>query len=164
MQNLGIPRRSSDPNMKAVIIYDDLSSATKANAILQRVGLRPDVRVRWTITAWRIDIIKEATVAKNALLDAQDAHLIVFARRSAQSIPSGLRRWLEQWAALRQIPNAAVAVVPVNSARSAPPKLHILGQQQGLAFLGNEGTGERNATNLVICDENRSTPGSCCLP
>jgi hypothetical protein len=147
---LDIPRRSSDSNMKAVIIYDDLPSATKAYATLQRVGLRPEVRVCWTITLWRVDIMKEATVAKNALLDAQDAHLIVFAGRSAQSIPSRLRHWLERWAALRRIPNAAVAVIPDSNARFAVPNQYIFIQQLGLAFIGKEGTVARNAMNLMV--------------
>jgi hypothetical protein len=150
MQNLDIPRRSSDSNMKAVIIYDDLPSATKGYATLQRVGLRLDVRVRWAITPWRVDIMKEATAAKNALIDAQDAHLIVFAGRSAQSIPSGLRHWLEQWAALRRIPNAAVAVIPDNNARLAARKLYIFVQQHGVAFIGNERAVARNAMNLLV--------------
>jgi hypothetical protein len=136
--------------MKAVIIYDDLPSATKAYATLQCVGLRPDVRVRWTISLWRVDIMKEATAANNALVDAQDAHLIVFAGRSAQSIPSRLRHWLGRWAALRRIPNAAVAVIPNNDARFAAPKLHIVVQQHGLGFIGNEGTVARNAMNLLV--------------
>ena len=150
MQNLDIPGRSSESNMKAVIIYDDLPSATKAYATLQRVGLRADVRVRWTITLWRVDIMKEATVAKNALLDARDAHLIVLAGLSAQSIPSRLRHWLEQWAAHRRIPNAAVAVISDNNARLEPPKQYIFGQQHGLAFIGKEGTVARNAMNLLV--------------
>jgi len=150
MQNLDIPRGSSDFLMKAVIIYDDLPSATKAYGTLQRVGLRPDVGVRWAIIPWRVDIMKEATAAKNALVDAQDAHLIVFAGWSDQSIPSGLRHWFERWAALRRIPNAAVAVIPDNNACLAAPKLHIFAQQDGLAFLGNEGTVARNAMNLFV--------------
>jgi hypothetical protein len=64
-------------------------------------------------------LLKFPPTADEALTEALDAHLIVFAGRSAQSLPF----WLERWH--RQIKDAALAVVSAGSSKalsSAPAK------------------------------------------
>jgi len=98
-------------SMKALIIYDDLSSFAKANAALQHSAQNADVNVLWIIRPWRVDMLKFPPTADEALTEATDAHLIVFAGRCAQSLPFWLKDWLEQWAKYRLVEDAALAVM-----------------------------------------------------
>jgi hypothetical protein len=107
-----------DSTVKAIIIYDDLDSAVNANTTLQHPVHQADFAVQWNIRPWRVDMLKFPPTADEALTDALDAHLIVFAGRSAQSLPFWLERWLEQWAKYRRIRDAALAVVGTGSAKA----------------------------------------------
>src|SRR5882757_4043633 len=111
MTKLNQPDQPQDPTMKALIIYDDFDSAFKANATLQHSAQKADCAVQWNIRPWRVDLLKFPPTADEALTEALDAHLIVFAGHSAQSFPVWLERWLEQWAKYRRIKDALLAVV-----------------------------------------------------
>jgi len=104
--------------MKALIIYDDFYSAVKANASLQHSAHNADLSVQWNIRPWRVNILKFPPTSDEALTEALDAHLIVFAGHSAQSLTFWLERWLEQWAKYRRIKDAALAVVNAGSPRT----------------------------------------------
>src|SRR5580692_4901818 len=97
-------------SMKALIIYDNLSSFAKANAALQHSAQNADVNVLWSIRPWRVDMLKFPPTADEALTEAIDAHLIVFAGRCVQSLPFWLQDWLEQWAKYRRVEDAALGV------------------------------------------------------
>src|SRR5271156_5278076 len=101
--------------MKALVIYDDFVCAEKANAALQHSAQNANVSVQWNIRPWRVDMLKFPPTAEEALTEAIDADLIVFAGRSAQSLPFWLQRWLEHWAKCRRIQDAALAVIPAQS-------------------------------------------------
>jgi hypothetical protein len=96
--------------MKALIIYQDFASATKANIALQHSAHHPEVHVQWNIRPWRVDMLKFPPTAAEALADATDAHLIVFAGCCNLSIPHCLQNWLDKWADCRQIEAAALAI------------------------------------------------------
>ena len=103
--------RPTGAGIKALLIYDDFASAVKANTALQRVAEQADLTVLWNIRPWCVDVLRLLPAADKALNEALDAHLIVFAGNRAQSNPSWLQRWLEQWAACRSISDAALAVI-----------------------------------------------------
>src|SRR6267378_5802818 len=107
-----------DSTMKALIIYDDFDSAAKANTTLQHSAHKADFTVQWNIRPWRVDLLKFPPTADEALTEALDAHLIVFAGRSAQSLPFWLERWLEQWAKHRRVKDAALAVASAGSSKA----------------------------------------------
>ena len=113
------PDKSNTPQdsaMKALIIYQNFASAAKANATLQDAARYPDVSVEWNIRPWRVDMLKFPPTAAEALVDATDAHLIVFAGDCARSFPHWLQDWLEQWAGCRQIETAGLAVFGIGNA------------------------------------------------
>ena len=97
--------------MKALILYNDFDSAAKANAALQRSAQNVDLAVRWNVRPWRVDLLRFPQTADEALTDAIDAHLIVFAGKSAQPLPYWLIHWLEHWAKCRQIEGASLAAI-----------------------------------------------------
>lgn len=47
-------------------------------------------------------MLRFAPTAEEAMSDAADAHLIVFAFRNTRSVPAWLMNWLGRWAVLRQ--------------------------------------------------------------
>jgi hypothetical protein len=102
--------------MKALIIYEDLSSFTKAYDVLQNSARKADVNVVWNIKPWRVDMLKFPPTAQEALKDAIDAHLIMFDGRSAQLLPFWLQDWLEKWAKYRRVEDAVLAVIGAGNA------------------------------------------------
>ena len=93
------------------MIYDDLTSAKEAATTLKRAAHRAKIGVGWDLKAWRLDILKLPLAGDEALLEAADAEMIAFAEPRASSLPSWLKEWLECWANLRQIGNAALIVL-----------------------------------------------------
>ena len=95
--------------------------------------------VRWNVIPWRLDMLKFPALAGEALAEAMDAHLIVFAGRCAQSIPSSLKSWLEHWAKCRRITDAALAVMSEASndprTSSTSPELSRFATRHGLNFI-----------------------------
>ena len=128
-----------DATMNAVIIYDEFDYATKANAMLERAAHRTDETTHWSVKPWRVDMLKLPLAAEAALSEATEAHLIVLAVRQVQFL---LMNWLEQWAACRQIQEAALAVwdagnADTHSARAASELLQFAGHH-GLGLLFND--------------------------
>jgi len=108
--------------MKALIIYDDVALAVKAIATLQRSARRAEVTVRWNIKPWRLDILRLPSTAEEALGEAVDAELIVFAGPQVYSLPSWLEQWLECWLTHRHAGEAALAVI--GNGRGGKPSSH----------------------------------------
>ena len=96
--------------MKALIIYQDVTSAARANAALQNLKVSAETRVGWEVVPWRLDMLKFPPSATEALAAASDAHLILFVGGLPQSLPFWLLDWLRKWAAARQIKEAALAI------------------------------------------------------
>jgi hypothetical protein len=134
--------------MKAFIVYSDFASAANANATLRRVGGRAGVRVRWIIKCWQVNVMREPGPFENALIDAADAHLILFAERHSQFIPSWICDWLKRWAVLRQIQDAALAVIGDGTSLTVPvnSELILLAEQLGLNFITGNGATVKDVT------------------
>lgn len=134
---------SNDLVLKAIIICDDFAFVAHANAALQRVGSRPNVKVQWQIKSWPVNVLRQATMAKRAFSDAADAHLIVIPARHAKAPPPCLRDFLERWAGRRRIHEAAVAVISggndVGVANKLSPALTLMVRKHGLNFIADEG-------------------------
>jgi hypothetical protein len=105
------PNHSGEVILKSVIIYDDLSFVAKATATLKRVGHRAEVDARWLVRSWPANALHSVVTMDRATLEAVDAHLIVIPFPRHRTLPFHLREWLGRWAALRQIQDAALAVI-----------------------------------------------------
>src|SRR5258707_5659323 len=103
--------KTRHPTMKALIVYDDATCAAATNAILHRAADRADISVKWDVRPWRLNMLRFTPTAEEAMSDAADAHLIAFAFRNTQSLPTWLMNWLERWALLQQSPGAALAII-----------------------------------------------------
>jgi hypothetical protein len=140
--------------MKAIIICDDFAFVAQANAALQRVGCRPNIGAQWNIKSWPVNSLKQAVMAEKVLVEAADAHLIVIPARRAHSLPLWLRDWLERWAALRQIQDAALAViddgVDARFTKTMNPELTAFAQKNGLNFLTDEVAVGKDAAKLFV--------------
>ena len=130
-----------DTVLKALIIYDDVPRAANTSAILHRVAHHADMAVNWEIRPWRLNMLKPPATAGLALRDAADAHLIVFAVRRVNKLHVWLMNWLERWATLRQMPDAALALLGdgTSKACTAPATVAMarFARQNALSFFFN---------------------------
>ena len=130
--------------MKALIFYQNLASAGKVSSALQRAAQHADASIEWIIRPWRMNLLKFPPGAKEALADAMDTHLIVFAGGIEHSLPFWLRHWLEHWTQCRQIGNAALAVCSEGIADalsiSATLELSHFATRHGLDFIFDDRT------------------------
>jgi hypothetical protein len=130
---------SNDLAVKSVIVYDNLAFFANASSRLGRIGSQPKVAARWTIEGYPIDNLEQKATAEKSLIETADAHLIVIPAQHADAFPFHLREWLEQWAAHRQIPDAALAVIGdgthADLPRTVSPELTRLAQKHGLNLI-----------------------------
>jgi len=126
--------KTKHSTMKALIVYDDATCAATTNAILHRAADRADISVKWDIRPWRLNMLRFIPTAEEAMSDAADAHLIVFAIRNTQSLPAWLMNWLERWAVLRQSPGAALAILGCGTAE-ASVAMRQFARRFGLSFI-----------------------------
>ena len=139
--------------MKALIFYDDLDCALNTKGILRDASHHSGETVQWTIRPWRLNMLQFSPTAEEALKDAADAHLILFAVRHAPSLPAWLMDWLDRWAALRQRPDAALAVIADGSDKAsvaqATVELSRFARRYGLTVIRDD-TCEIDAKSTVL--------------
>lgn len=125
--------------MNAVIIYEKSDAAKKASALLKRSSEWVDGRAQWSVKPWRADLLHWPPLAREALRDAAEAHLLVLAMSGNVALSPGLLNWLEGWARCRQVQDAALAVLGGGSgdtlAATATPELADFAQRHGLSCL-----------------------------
>ena len=125
--------------LKAVIIYDDFDSATRATELLERVALRVDETLKWDIKPWRGDVLKQPTLAALTVAVAANADLIVLALNHIHPPPAELLDWLKNWAKHRRIKDAAVLALPTGTSDSQSKswnEIKTLVEAHDLTFLG----------------------------
>lgn len=131
--------------LKATVIYDDFDFATRAAALLERAAIRVREAMRWDVKPWRLDVLKQSSLAEAAGAEAADADLIVFALSKTHSPPPELTMWLEHWEAHRQIQDPAVMVLSPDEPAAATPlwlELKQFAGRHGLAFLSSHAVRE----------------------
>ena len=142
-----------DATMNAVIIYDEFDYAAKANAMLERAAHRTDETTHCSVKPWRVDMLKLPLAAEAALSEATEAHLIVLAVRQVQFL---LMNWLEQWAACRQIQEAALAVWGGGSADTrlarASPELSQFAGHHGLSLIFDDNALAEDESSIFAND------------
>jgi hypothetical protein len=125
--------------MNVLIIYDNFSSATTAVTTLQHAASRAELDAPSNIKPWRVDVLRLPVAADEALKEAADADLIVFAGPRAYQLPTWLKEWLECWAKRRQVGDAAVALIrdKTGAGQSTPAarELFSFAARHGLGFI-----------------------------
>ena len=157
------PRTHRDGTMTALIIYDNLASATTAVATLQHAAHRAELDAQWNIKPWRVDVLRFPLAADEALKEATDADLIVFAGPQAYQPPAWLKEWLECWAERRQVEDAALVVMRGGNggkiASPAAPELSRFALRHGLSFIIEiESVREHVAASVVRTQRERKLP------
>jgi len=128
--------------MRVLIIYDDFISAATTNATLQRAARRAGETLKWDVRPWRMKRLQFSRTADQALSDATEARLLVFALRHTLALPAWVLGWLEQWAAIRQTPDAALAItdagIPNVSLEIATVQLSRFARRCGVSFVRHD--------------------------
>ena len=133
---------ASELILKAVIICDDFAFAAKVGATLRGAASRTGADVQWAIKCWPANALLDRALAEKALRETLDAHLIVLPAPHAKSLPAGLIGWLNRWADLREIQDAALGVIAdENTGAFTQPVCHELSRlirRQGLNLIIDE--------------------------
>ncbi len=133
-------KRLSKMTLKAAVIYDDFDFAARAAALLERVAIRADEAMKWDIKPWRLDVLKEPSLADAALDETADADLIVVALRKTLALPDELMSWLESWAMKQQTEDTAMMMFCWEKNAASTLLWHELkefAKWHGLLFLGS---------------------------
>jgi len=144
MSATAIPNNASATVLKAVIIYDDFDSATRATALLERVGRRADEAIQWDLKPWRFEVLKRPALAALTVAVAANADLIVLALGRKDSTRAELLDWLKNWAENRRIADAALLALPSGefpTPSASWDELAAFAEAQGLMFLDPNGVG-----------------------
>jgi hypothetical protein len=136
--------------MKALIIYDNFADAAKARASFQRATHRANVNAHCDIKPWRVDVLRVPSAANEALMEAADADLILFAGSRAYSLPAWLEEWLDCWVTRREVEDVALGAIRDGAGEDVAaleaPKLSRFAERHGLSFISaNETTREDQA-------------------
>lgn len=138
--------------MKALILHDDFTLPAKAEATLQRAITCADVAARWTVNSVPINALRQPAAAR-ILVEALDAHLIVFAGNSARLLPRRVYQWLERWADMRRVADAGLAVMD-NERQSnfgdVAAELSRFANEHQLTFIIDENAVPANRAKLSI--------------
>jgi hypothetical protein len=129
-----------DRVLKAVIIYDDFDSAAHATALLERVARRTDEAIKWDLKPWRLEVLKQPTLAALTVAVAANADLIVLALNHPHPPLAELRDWLTSWAKHRRTGDAAVvALCPEKSHPQSAfqDEIKAFAEAYNLTYLGN---------------------------
>ena len=94
--------------LKAAVIYDDFDFAARAAALLERAAIRADEAMKWDIKPWRLNVLKQPSLADAALSETIGADLILVALCKTHLLPDELKDWLEDWTMKRQVEDAAM--------------------------------------------------------
>jgi hypothetical protein len=92
----------------AAVIYDDFDFAARAAALLDRAAIRTDEAMKWDVKPWRLNVLKQPSLADAALSETLGADLILVALFKTPSLPDELKDWLEDWTMKRQVEDAAM--------------------------------------------------------
>jgi len=137
--------------MKALIIYDNFAFAAKATELLQRAAHQVGASLHWNLRLWRLDTLNLPHRAEEALAEAADARLMVFAGHRTQSLPPWLLNWLERWVPCHQIADAAFAIIGGRSGDELirpTAELARFAVQHGFSFIVDAGFIEKSEEEL----------------
>jgi hypothetical protein len=140
MNAIGARKELIELTLKAAVIYDDFDYAARTATLLERAAVHAGEAMQWDVKPWRLDLLKPSSLAAAALDETVDADLIVVALCQTHRLSDELMEWLEQWAAHRQIGDAAMmGLCPEETAgsRSSWNRLKTFAEWQGLLFLGH---------------------------
>jgi hypothetical protein len=145
---------STHAAINALIIYDDFTFAARANATLQRSAHHLDMSIKWNVRPWRLDMLKFPPTAEEALNEAIDAHLIVFAGVTAKPLPAWLNDWLEHWAKCRRIDEAALAIIDDGNKHTSSPstisEMSLFAKRRGLGFIVSDLTAAESDLSFSV--------------
>ena len=97
--------------MSALILYDSLSLASNANALLQRASLNAGGTPTWHVRLWRTQMLKEPRFFELAQNDATEAELIICAWHESRPFSQWIQDWLDLWVLGRNGRQPAIALL-----------------------------------------------------
>lgn len=101
-----------------MIVYDDMEAGLKAQQqidnITRKFGSGDEVDVRF----WKYDFLGENRLWEQAVVDAEEAHLILFSMSSSLILPTRIMRWVSRWREAGVIDDTSFAILTNSHCRN----------------------------------------------
>jgi hypothetical protein len=128
------------------VLYSELESGKQAAWLLDRVATRAGAAGSCERSLYRFDIMQDAAMAREALYEARDAHIVLLSAQEVDHPPEWLMEWLEMWALTRHVKEAVLAAwcraLHTKRLQRAIGGLRSLAQQHELDFICADETAE----------------------
>lgn len=127
--------------MSALILYDSISLASNANALLQRASLNAGGKPTWNVRLWRTQMLKEPLFFELAQNDAAEAELIICAWHERRPFSQWIQDWLDLWVLGRTCRHPAIALLGENDQVLFSPtaiKLREFSELRGIAMITSQ--------------------------
>src|SRR4026209_197191 len=88
------------PRFNVVIVYEDFATGTRARTVYDSLARSLANHYEFTNSAWKFEILRQASLKKIAVFDALEADLILISSHAGGELPEEVRAWIHLW--LRQ--------------------------------------------------------------
>lgn len=137
--------------LRAAIIYDDFEVAAYAAVLLERAALRADEAIRCDVQPWRLEALQQRACAAEAVAETANADVIILALNRQPKSMEPFLDWLGEWAARRQVEDAAVLLFCMSDQVAGPlgTELERFARWRGLTFLGGYNVHDDRTPDLI---------------
>src|SRR2546423_871323 len=131
-------------NFKIVVAYDNLETAIRVKALVDRVAVEIRPACELKCEYWRFDLLCHVEFASAAAADALAADMIIVAPRDNAELGCEVKAWIENWIPLKMGSHSAlVALLEPNGdgrTKDLPPVcgyLRKVANRAGMDFLSH---------------------------
>jgi hypothetical protein len=100
----------SDPRFKAVILYEDPTTESRAKAAFDRLVTEFAESCTVGCNRWNFDVLANVQLRDVASSEAAQADLVILSGHSPADLPDAVKNWIWTWLPVRRAPGGALAL------------------------------------------------------
>jgi hypothetical protein len=99
------------PRFNVVIVYEDFVTGTRAMTVYDSLARSLANHYEFTNSAWKFEILRQASLKKIAVFDAIEADLVLISAHAGSELPEEVRAWIHLWLAQEFQANCALGLL-----------------------------------------------------
>jgi len=103
------------PRFNVVIVYEDFVTGTRAMTVYDSLARSLANHYEFTNSAWKFEILRQASLKKIAVFDAMEADLVLISVHADSELPEEVRAWIHLWLAQANQANCALGLLLAES-------------------------------------------------